>query len=583
MLVDTFEADLVSPPNNTFLDVLKERPSYPYVEASKDFLTGYMNPFGGKPLFQPEEDATREDITVSLVRIIGLIDSDVQNPSYASSVFSDADDISPNLFNYVSLAAERKLISGYSDGTLQPTKGVSRAEAVVLLNRATKQAVTDIGLELQLSANVIYGDDPKEVTINIQAEEGTKVTIDGKNVRMSSNKYDEYEGSYVYKFTQEGTKTFKVDGKKPGKTKSIDVTAKCGIDLPELDITNCPTDVTTPKVKLEGTMYDKNYSTSLTINGESIENNRSSDFTKKWSKDYVLEEGDNTFEFVLENSEGKKITETRIINFNVDAPRLIITNCPTYVTVPKVKLEGTMYDKNYPTSLTIDGKSVANNRRADKTSNWSESFELVEGENTLEFVLTNEVGKTTKETRTINFTAEGPRLNIINAPTNVTTKKVILKGTMYDKIYSTSLMINGESVKSYNKADNLADWSKEFELREGENIFEFELKNKNDKVTKETRTIYFTADAPKLEVGKLPENAKAGDKVKLKVITSDENYSTSLTINGEIVRVYNNTGKKNLFENNYELVEGENTFEIVLANSEGKETKEKITITATAN
>ena len=108
--------------------------------------------------------------------------------------------ISPNILAYVSIACERGLISGYPDGTFGPTKGITRAETVVLLNRATKQAVTNINSELEISANVIYSSDKKTATINIVAEEGTTVTVNGESVKMSSNYYGEYEGNYVYKF-----------------------------------------------------------------------------------------------------------------------------------------------------------------------------------------------------------------------------------------------------------------------------------------------------------------------------------------------------------------------------------------------
>ena len=51
--------------------------------------------------------------------------------------------------------------------------------------------------------NDLYSADRKTATINIIAEEGTAVTVNGETVKMSSNYYGEYEGNYVYKFEEE--------------------------------------------------------------------------------------------------------------------------------------------------------------------------------------------------------------------------------------------------------------------------------------------------------------------------------------------------------------------------------------------
>ncbi|MBR5506285.1 MAG: S-layer homology domain-containing protein, partial [Clostridia bacterium] len=138
LLVSTFKQPLETPNTPTFADVPENRWSYPYVEVCREFLTGYANPFGGAPSFHPTEYATREDIAVALVRMMGFTDSDANNPNYAAYNFRDGGNISPNLLAYVSIACERGLISGYPDGTFGPTQGITRAETVVLLNRATK-------------------------------------------------------------------------------------------------------------------------------------------------------------------------------------------------------------------------------------------------------------------------------------------------------------------------------------------------------------------------------------------------------------------------------------------------------------
>ncbi|MCS7459199.1 S-layer homology domain-containing protein [Paenibacillus doosanensis] len=189
-MVRTFNAPLTNPSEPTFSDVPKEKWSYPYIEVSKDCLTGFVNPFGGKITFHPEEAATREDIAVALIRMMGLTDKDVDNPNYAQYAFKDAGEITPGLLMYVSAAAERGLINGFGDGTFRPTKSITRAECVVLLNRSTKQAVSTATEELEVSASIITGENPAEVTLSIKAEEGTKVTVDGQNVSVYVSQFE---------------------------------------------------------------------------------------------------------------------------------------------------------------------------------------------------------------------------------------------------------------------------------------------------------------------------------------------------------------------------------------------------------
>lgn len=402
LLVSTFKQPLETPTAPTFADVAENRWSYPYVEVCREFLTGYANPFGGLPTFHPEEYATREDIAVALVRMMGFTDSDANDKNYAERKFYDGSSISPSLMPYVSIACERGLISGYPDGSFGPTQGITRAETVVLLNRATKQAVTNINSDLQISANVLYSEDGKTATINVVAEEGTTVTVNGETVKMSSNYYDEYEGNYVYKFEQEGSKDFTVEGKRGGKTKKVSVTAKYEVGVPKLNITQCPTNVTTKDVTIRGTMYDKNYSQSLTINGESIASNSYSDYSKDWSASYTLDEGENTFEFVLTNSAGKTVTETKTINFSVGEPELQFSNCPEDMSKSQVTIKGKIKGNNEGAMLFVNDEEV----RVNYNGEFSTTVDLKEGTNSFRFRAVNDYGKEITVTKTITYTPE---------------------------------------------------------------------------------------------------------------------------------------------------------------------------------
>ncbi len=565
MLVLAFNAPLKTPGEPTFADVNSNMWSYPYIETCKEFLTGYSNVFGGKPSFKPTQAATREDIAVALVKMMGLTDQDVEDSNYANDRFIDSEDISPQLMKYVSLASERKLINGYKNGNFYPKKGITRAETVTLINRATKQAMSNIDKELKLEVSIVKGENPEDVSVMILTEEGAKVTVDGKTIKLSSNGEGGYEGIFNYKFESEYSKVFNVQGSKLGKTASKTIEAKYEIGKPVLKITNCPTSVTSKDITISGTMFDKNYGTELLINGKTVASNESRDYLKDWSKSYTLQEGANTFEFVLKNKAGKEAKETKTIYFSVDGPVLKIANCPTEVTTKDITIYGTIFDSNYGTELLINGSTIVSNEYSNDLLSWSKSYTLQEGVNTFEFVLKNRVGKVFKETKKINFSVGGPVLEITNCPTEVTSKDVIIYGTMFDKNYGTELLINGNTIASNENSNFIQNWSKSYTLQEGANTFEFVLKNKAGKETKETRVIMFEVGSPQILFDSWKE------------VSDNNQYTVSGRIVGEAeqVTLYLNDEEvildsSNRFSKSLALKEGDNTFVFRAINIYGK-------------
>ncbi|MHC1723508.1 MAG: S-layer homology domain-containing protein [Aminipila sp.] len=495
MLVLTFNAPLKNTTQPTFSDVPASRWSNTYVETSKDFLTGYSNPFGGMPTFHPGETATREDIAVALVRMMGLTDKDAQDVNSASYKFSDAGSISSSLLGYVSIAAERNLISGYSDGTFRPQQGISKAEAVVLLNRATKQAVTSLNSDLNVTAKVIKGNDPKNVTLQIETEEGTKVTVDGNAISLSNNGFGSYEGTYPYTFSAEGSKTFTIVGTKAGKTKTLSIAATYQLDAPVLTITYCPSEVSNKNITITGSIYDKNSDTVLTINGSKVDASTKGN-TCNWFWPCTLKEGKNTLSFVLTGSSGKTTTQTKTINYSVGGPELTILSCPSQVSDKNVALRGTIYDKDYNTVLSINGTEVGTSS-AGYSSSWNWTYELKEGQNTLNFTLTSASGKTSTQTKIINYGVAEPELTISYCPSELKNDSVTIRGSIYDKYYSTVLTINGIEVDSAS-ADYNSNWEKTYTLKEGENTFEFILTSASGKTVTKTKTINYKAEETKV-------------------------------------------------------------------------------------
>ncbi|MGG1518017.1 S-layer homology domain-containing protein [Paenibacillus oryzisoli] len=562
MLVLTFNAALTSPQEPTFSDVPLDKWSNPYIEVSKDFLTGYVNPFGGKMSFHPEEAATREDIAVSLIRIMGLSDQDVSNPNYAKYAFNDAYNISPGLLKYVSIAAERGLINGYEDGTFRPTQGITRAESVVLLNRATKQAVSSATEELDVSASIITGQNPNEVTLSVKAEEGTKITVDGEALRMDKMGNGYIGGMVLYSFEEEGTKTFKIEATKGAKRKMLEKTAKYQILAPVLTITQAPTNSEINSATIKGTVSDKNDSNPIvTINGKDV-----GAYYGSFEKTVSLVEGDNTFTIVATNKLGKSTTVEKTISFGAGAPILNITQAPINSEINSATIRGTVSDTNDSNPIvTINGKDVGA-----YYGSFEKTVSLAEGDNKFTIVATNKLGKSTTVEKTISFGAGSPVLNITQAPTSSEINSATIRGTVSDKNDSNPIVtINGKDVGAY-----YGSFEKTVSLTEGDNKFTIVATNKLGKSTTVEKTISFGAGAPVLNITQAPVSSEV-NSVTIRGNVSDKNDSNPIvTINGKDVGAYYGS-----FEKTVSLAEGDNKFTIVATNKLGKSTTVEKTIT----
>lgn len=123
----------VSNTNQTsFTDVYTSDWYCPYIEAAKEYLTGYST--ASEMVYRPTTPALREDIAVALVKLKGY-DTSVVDESILN-MFSDSYSISDSAKKYVAVAVERGLISGYDDNTFRGQATITRAEAATMLWRA---------------------------------------------------------------------------------------------------------------------------------------------------------------------------------------------------------------------------------------------------------------------------------------------------------------------------------------------------------------------------------------------------------------------------------------------------------------
>lgn len=567
MLALTFNAPLTTPATPSFSDVGPDDWSYPYVEACKDFLTAYASPFGGPPAFHPTEYATREDIAVALVRMMGLSADDVKNPNYAKSKFRDSSSITPALLPYVSLACELGLIGGYPDKTFRPTKTITRAETVVLLGRATKQAVVDINGELDLSAKCVYSQDGKKVSVHIEADAGTAVAVNGTKVTMKSNGAGKYEGVYTYEFTGEGKKTFTITGVKGDKTKTIEVTAEYKIGAPVLSITQCPATSTTENVTIKGTLTDTTgKKVTLTVNDKTVSVDKSSN----WSITVKLKEGENKFVFAASNSAGVKTTQERTIVYTSAGPQLTITECPATVTTNTVTIRGTVTDPYHDVTLTINGKAVS----VAANGAWSKTFTLNEGENKFTFVATNDAGKKVTQEKTVVCTLGSPTITVTKCPDITDQRVVTIEGTIGGEREGVVLYINDQLAPV--NADG--SFAKTVTLNEGDNTIVLRAVNAYDKPASVVRTVKYIAEIapPALTVDDIPATVDTATLTITGKLSDAVDPGAKVYVNDRLV-----AGSTGNWSATITLSEGTNTIVIVATNSFGKSTTIVKTVTYT--
>ena len=114
---------------SVYFSDLKDHWAIKYVNAAKGYFGALSD-----GLYYPDQDATREDVAASMVKLKGY---DVNNVDYSYLMkFKDLDSISGNAKKYISVAVQNGLISGYEDNTFRGQATLTRAEAATLLCRA---------------------------------------------------------------------------------------------------------------------------------------------------------------------------------------------------------------------------------------------------------------------------------------------------------------------------------------------------------------------------------------------------------------------------------------------------------------
>ena len=173
---------------STFADIDTTSWAYQYVEAVKQYLTGYKE--GDKLYFRGDNIAVREDMAVAIVIAKGLDKQSIDMGVLDS--FSDKDGISQNLKNYIAIAVKNHIMDGYGDGFFGPQNALTRAEAAELmyksgiLNKGDNKIAVGENQNIQTSNifdlnTVKVGDNVAGMKVDelIQDQEGTVFDVNG--------------------------------------------------------------------------------------------------------------------------------------------------------------------------------------------------------------------------------------------------------------------------------------------------------------------------------------------------------------------------------------------------------------------
>ena len=153
----------------SYTDVPKNAWYYDTIRIAQKY--GYINGVGDNKM-DPEGKVTREQAAVIIGR---LFKSDPGNVSPSDLTFTDRDEIAEWSAGYIKAAADKGFLAGYSDGSFQPNRVVTRGEVAKILYYY-------LGTSLSTAGKAYTGADLKTDTTNVTISESCSLsdaTIEG--------------------------------------------------------------------------------------------------------------------------------------------------------------------------------------------------------------------------------------------------------------------------------------------------------------------------------------------------------------------------------------------------------------------
>lgn len=561
MICNAFDLELIKPEVPSFKDVDSSRWSYGYIEAAKDYLTGYQVA-SGKARFNPSGAALREDVAVAMVKVMKLEVMDIDPEKYLASQFYDVATISPGLYKEVAAGIYYKLISGNPNGSFEGDKPINRASVASLIFKAIKMPNQSGDVETDLIVNLTEQTNTPVVTMDIETSAGNKVYVNNKSIEMNGkNKQIDFElnkgeGDYTFE-----VKAITPQGRSIISKKQVHYTASA----PVIELIGFSETCSTKSVTIKGTIKDAiDGSPKLSINNTEIHISGNGNFEQA----IKLIEGENKITLKGSNKIGKSVELVKTVTMRSAAPEIDLSGLPSETKSSSFIIRGKVSDPSggslYELKAYFNDKVMSINS---STGDFAAEVTLKEGTNNFIVRITNSSGKTTEKTVSVNFIPGVPTINFVNFTDKVnrnTTSVSLIIDDEYDS--RLPLFIDGKLKDNYYKGTPV---NFEIGLKEGINTFVFKVVNSKGKEIVLTKTITFECPSTEIKVTSL--DATYSQNYYLKVELIDENSAKkdlAVRVNGKTVAV----DYYGQIEVASQLLEGENIFTIEVTNAYKKMT-----------
>ena len=134
MLVGITKTPLSTSISTPYVDVPNWEWYFKYVNSSLDYMTGFT--VDGQLYFRPEDEATREVVTVALIKAMKTdVSKYADATGFLSEYFSDLNTISEHNRPYIAAAVENGYVTGDIGGTFRGQDPIIRAEIAAVLCR----------------------------------------------------------------------------------------------------------------------------------------------------------------------------------------------------------------------------------------------------------------------------------------------------------------------------------------------------------------------------------------------------------------------------------------------------------------
>lgn len=556
VLFKTFGLDEAKPSTPSFKDVDASRWSYGYIEAAKPYLTGYFPP-NGKPTFDPEGQASREDVAVALVRALNL-DAIGSSASIDKLNFSDIADISPNLRDEVALAVNNHLISGFPNGTLQPSASITRAQASAMVYKVIKSTFSkanvtysaEVKMPEQVSSNV--------VPINIKLPANTKLVINEKTIEYTGTNY-----SGNWKISEgPGTYTFKINLQYPNsKVETITRQVVFTAGAPVITMIDTISEkVSQSKLLVKFNVKDPNGSalSLVNVNGTAVTKGYFNDY---YSTTLQLKEGYNDILIEAKNQLGLVTTKSIRVLYEVSTPTISIINIPATSNKANINIDLKVSD---PVDSTL--YLYVNELKYKITNNKAVTipYKLIKGENVITFKVVNSQNKMSTVSKTVVYQTVAPAITFTSPATSTKAAyslELKVTDTLYKsqylavKVNEKSALVNSDGTVSYPVT-----------LISGKNLITVEVSNPDGKVTKTDFTVTYTPSAPPITFSDIQTNTSgAAVTISGNLYGGEDTTAVVLKIKGEVVAI---TPSGN-FTKTLPLLAGDNVILIQATNRSG--------------